>query len=161
MNAEHKNRLCNPGVTTDLIPQGEEKAINTDLEFYRRISPPVPTEELTWAIPEQSFALDANVMKALQEPRRPETRIKDCLLSTVVGTLFGTMRMFYRGDYSRTIRLHGGWNCDAMPTQHVRQEAKEYPLATFYAPLEFNWTETEYEADQAIREYLKENHADR
>ncbi len=36
----------------------------------------------------------------------------------------------------------------------------EYPIADFYKPLEYPWSEVQYEADQALRQYIEGSHAD-
>jgi hypothetical protein len=37
----------------------------------------------------------------------------------------------------------------------------EYPIADFYKPLEYAWSEVQYEADRALKEYIEGSHADR
>ena len=38
---------------------------------------------------------------------------------------------------------------------------EEYPIADFYKPLEYGWSEAQYQADQAIKEYIEGSHGDR
>jgi hypothetical protein len=44
---------------------------------------------------------------------------------------------------------------------HGGEGKVEYPTADFYKPLEYGWDEVQYEADQALKEYIEGSHADR
>ncbi len=37
----------------------------------------------------------------------------------------------------------------------------EYPIADFYKPLEYAWSEVPYEADQALKQYIEGSQANR
>lgn len=48
----------------------------------------------------------------------------------------------------------------ALLANHVGTST-EYPVADFYKPLEFTWTEEEYQVEEALKAYIEGNHAHR
>jgi hypothetical protein len=41
-----------------------------------------------------------------------------------------------------------------------QEPSQEYPTATFIEPTEYDWNENIFKAEQAVRRYLEESHAD-
>jgi hypothetical protein len=41
-----------------------------------------------------------------------------------------------------------------------QRPSREYPIADFIEPTEYDWDENKFKAEQALRRYLEESHAD-
>jgi hypothetical protein len=52
-----------------------------------------------------------------------------------------------------------GTRLDAGTSQHEGQD-REYPTADFIKPTEYDWNIDKFIAEQAVREYLRDSHAD-
>ena len=97
----------------------------------------------------QSPSLDSDVFLAFFD-----RSVENMLLQRVV---ISARRAQEFRDISRPIGLPGDL-CQHKPAD--QEQPKDYPVADFLDPIEYTWSEAQYEAQSAAKRYLEDSHAD-
>lgn len=132
------------------FPALDECRARATEDFFLKMTP-APTRTGQSATNPTEEGRERCSLELAQEKYRFKTRALKWLL--------GSLRTVASGDLSRSI---------LPPMEYVDMRpdvtpacGDDVPTATFYAPLDYGWSEAEYEVEKAVKEYLEASHADR